>query len=68
MGHVHKRLAKKIKQLRGDMPLREFARKLGIAKSTLHRIEMEENVGLDTLEHMCKKLKCDITDLFPPEK
>ena len=47
----------------------EFARKLGITKSTLHRIEMnEQNVGLDTLELICKRLKCGIPDLFFPEK
>jgi DNA-binding Xre family transcriptional regulator len=64
MGQVRKRLAKKIRALRGEIPLRNFARRLGIAKSTLHRIEMEENISLETLEQICKALKCDITELF----
>ena len=69
MGELRKRLAKNIRRLRGDTPQREFARKLGITKSTLHRIEMnEQNVGLDTLELICKRLKCGIPDLFFPEK
>lgn len=67
MGQARKQLARNIRKLRGTKPLREFAAQLGITKSTLHRIEMEENVGLDTLEHICKKLKCDIADLFRPE-
>ncbi len=40
-----------------------------ITKSTLHRIEMnEQNVGLDTLELICRCLKCELADLFFPEK
>ena len=51
------------------MPQRDFAARLGITKSTLHRIEMnEQNVGLDTLELICKKLKCDISELFAVDK
>lgn len=66
MGQLRKRLAKQMKKMRGDETKREFAKKLGISKSTLHRIEMnEQNVGLDTLEILCKKLQCDISDLFP---
>ncbi len=65
MGQLRNKLAKKIKSLRGDETQREFARKLGISKSSLHRIEMkEQNVGLDTLEEFCRRLKCDISDLF----
>jgi putative transcriptional regulator len=48
-------------------PQRDFARRLGISKSSLHRLEMrQQNVGLDMLEHLCRRLKCDLADLFPP--
>lgn len=65
MDQLRKRLAKTIKQKRGKMTEREFARKVGLSKTTLHRIEnQDQNVTLDTLEYLCKKFKCDISDLF----
>ena len=49
------------------MTEREFARKLGITKATLHRIENNEtNVTLDILDQICWRLKCEIGELFPP--
>ena len=69
MGELRKRLAKNMRRLRGDTPQRDFAKRLGITKSTLHRIEnYEQNVGLDTLELICKRLKCEIADIFSSEK
>jgi len=42
-----------------------YARKLGISRPTLNRIEVaEQNVTLKTLEQLTKALKCDIGDLF----
>ncbi len=65
MGQLRKHLAKKIRYLRGDMTQREFARKIGVSKSTLHRIEMgEQNLGLDAIEQICRKLKCNLSDLL----
>jgi DNA-binding Xre family transcriptional regulator len=47
-------------------PHTKTAQQLGIAKSSLHRIEMgEQNVGLDLLEHLCRRLHCTLADLFP---
>jgi DNA-binding Xre family transcriptional regulator len=55
--------------VRGTTPQRDFARRLGISKSSLHRIEMnQQNVGLDMLERFCQRLKCDLPDLFPPDE
>jgi len=66
MGRLATRLAKKLKSLRGDTPQYRFARKLGISKSSLNRMEIgEQNVSLATLERLCVRLKCDIADLFP---
>lgn len=48
------------------MPQREFARKIGLAQSTIMRIEnLEQNVTLKTLEQLCKTYRIDVADLFP---
>jgi transcriptional regulator with XRE-family HTH domain len=66
MGHLAQRLAKRLQELRGDMPQVQFARRLGISKSSLNRMEIgDQNVSLNTLERLCTRLKCDIADLFP---
>lgn len=42
-----------------------FSSKTGISSSSLCRIENEEqNVSLDTLEHLCQVFRCNIGDLF----
>ena len=59
------RLGQRLRELRGEQSQRGFARKLGISKSTLSRMEMgEQNVTLDTLDVLCQRLKCDIGGLF----
>ena len=69
MGQLRQKLAREIRRRRGDATHRDFARQLGISKSSLHRIEMgEQNVGLDLLEHLCRRLHCTLTDLFPPDE
>jgi len=48
------------------VPQRVFARKMGVAQSTIMRIESEDqNVTLDTLEQFCKAFQVDVGDLFP---
>ena len=47
------------------MTYAEFARKLGVSVSSLHRMEMgEQNVTLTTLEHLLGRLKCNLVDVF----
>ena len=59
------RLAKKLRALRGDVPQRTFARKLGVSVATLNRLEScQQNITLKTLEKLCVRLKCKIGDLF----
>lgn len=42
-----------------------YARKLGISRPTLNRLEnATQNTTLTTLEKICRSLKCDIGDLF----
>jgi len=58
-------LARNLRHLRGDQNQENFARKLSISQSTLARIESEQqNITIDMLELMCKRLKCSPNDLF----
>lgn len=66
MVHLRSRLAAFIRQRRGSTPQRVFARKMGVAQSTIMRIENEDqNVTLQTLEQLCKAFHVDVADLFP---
>ncbi len=59
------KLANKLKTIRGKQTQGEFARKLGISRATLNRLESAtQNTTLKTLEQLTKSLKCSIEDLF----
>jgi len=59
------KLAKRLKSIRGQQTQGDFARKLGISRATLNRLESAtQNVTLNTLEQLTKSLKCSIGDLF----
>ncbi len=59
------KLAKNLKTLRGKQTQGAFARKLGISRATLNRLEsISQNTTLNTLEQITKSLKCKIGDLF----
>ncbi len=63
------RLAKQLgvflRKKRGGLTYQQFSRKMGISDSTLHRMEMgEQNVTLKTLEQICDRLKCTVTEMF----
>lgn len=65
-GFLRKRLARGLTRFRGDASQNQFARKLGISNASLNRIENSvQNVSLATLETLCRRLNCDIADLFP---
>jgi transcriptional regulator with XRE-family HTH domain len=43
----------------------QFSRKTGLSDSTLHRLELgQQNVTLNTMEQICDRLKCSISDIF----
>ncbi|MEX1197641.1 MAG: helix-turn-helix transcriptional regulator [Pseudohongiellaceae bacterium] len=66
MVYLRSRLAVFIKERRGSMPQREFARRVGVAQSTIMRIENhDQNVTLDTLEQLCRAFHVDVGELFP---
>lgn len=59
------RLSKNLKDRRGKQTQGEFAKKLGVSRATLNRLESNsQNITLNTLEQITKSLKCDIADLF----
>jgi DNA-binding Xre family transcriptional regulator len=63
------RLAKQLgvflRKKRGGLTYQQFSRKMGISDSTLHRLEMaDQNVTLKTLEQICDRLKCSISEVF----
>ena len=65
MVHLRERLAIFVRTQRGDTPQRRFARRIGVAQSTIMRIEnQEQNVTLDTLEQLCKAFHVDVAGLF----
>ena len=65
MGNLAQRLARRLRELRGDATIEAFAERLGISKSSLHRLELaEQNVSLKTIEKICARLKCTIGQLF----
>ena len=65
MGKLSKKLSKNLKKRRGELTQVEFAKKIGISKSSLNRLEIgEQNVSLKTLEILCDRLRCKVEDLF----
>lgn len=62
---LRKQFGKFLRERRGDMTLRDFARKSGLSSSTLQRLEQgDQNVTLDTLETVLGKLKVTIFEVF----
>ena len=48
----------------------EFAKKVGISPNTLAKLSRNENVSMDIIIRICRKLNCsvdDIMDIFPDE-
>lgn len=65
MKTLAERLGKRLRELRGEDSQLAFAKKLGISKSSLNRMEIgEQNVSLKTLDILCRRLKRDVGDLF----
>jgi len=60
-----KQLGNFLRQKRGNLTYQQFSRKIGISSSTLHRLEMgEQNITLKTLEQLCSRFICKVSDLF----
>ncbi len=66
---LQQRLGKYLRKRRGKLTYEQFARKVGISKSTLQRMELgQQNVTLVTLGQLLKRLKCSAEEVFdgPP--
>jgi DNA-binding Xre family transcriptional regulator len=60
-----KQLAGFLRKRRGALTYKQFALKTGISDSTLQRMEVgEQNVTLKTLEQLCERLNCGVSELF----
>jgi transcriptional regulator with XRE-family HTH domain len=58
-------LAKNLRTRRGGLTQEQFARKLGISRPTLTRLENgAQNTTIKTLDQIAKSLKVDVGDLF----
>jgi len=61
------KLAANLRARRGAKTQYVFARKLGISRATLSRLESgAQNTTIATLEQIAKSLRCDIGELFTP--
>ena len=59
------KLAANLRARRGKKTQDEFARKLGISRATLSRLESgAQNTTIKTLNQISKKLRCNVGDLF----
>ena len=59
------RLAANLRARRGDRTQEEFARRLGISRPTLNRLEAAaQNTTLKTLEQISRALRCPVGELF----
>jgi DNA-binding Xre family transcriptional regulator len=68
MNVLAKRLAVRLKAARGDLPLRVYARRLGISKSSLNALEQaQQNITLATIAKICERLKCHPGYLLDPD-
>jgi transcriptional regulator with XRE-family HTH domain len=60
-----KQLGKFLRQKRGERTLRDFGKVAGLSSSTLQRLEIgEQNVTLDTLEKVLKRMGVSVRDVF----
>ena len=51
-----------------DMKKTEFAKKIGIGQNTLAKLSKNENVSMDVIVKICRKMNCtvdDILDIIP---
>ncbi len=59
------KLAIYLRARRGEVTQEVFARKLGISRATLTRLENSgQNTTLKTLDQLTKSLRCNIGELF----
>ena len=62
-------LASFLRKRRGETPYATFAKKLGITPSSLFRLENgQQSITLKKLQQIMDRLRCNLTDIFPPQQ
>ncbi len=62
---LDKKLAKFIREQRGEMTFTQFSKKIGLPPSTIFRIENgQQSTTLGRLQQIMTKLKCSLADVF----
>lgn len=62
---LDKKLAKFLREQRGEMTFAQFSKKIGLPPSTIFRLERcEQSVTLGRLQQIMTKLKCSLADVF----
>jgi transcriptional regulator with XRE-family HTH domain len=57
-----------LRKARGSLSYADFAKKVGVSHTTLHRIERgEHHITLNKLETILCRLKVKLKDVFPEE-
>jgi transcriptional regulator with XRE-family HTH domain len=57
-----------IRKARGSLSYADFAKRVGVSHTTLHRIERgEHHITLSKLETILGRLKIKLKDIFPEE-
>ncbi|PQA87194.1 helix-turn-helix domain-containing protein [Hyphococcus luteus] len=65
MADFRTNLANFLSAKQGDLTQQQFARKIGVHQSSLNRLLLgEQNVMIDTLQRICKRLKCTAGELL----
>jgi len=66
---LDKKLARFLKEQRGDMPFAQFSKKTGFSPSMLFRLEnCEQSITLGRLQQLMDRLKVDWQDVFGTPK
>ena len=66
---LDKKLAKWLRDQRGDMTFAQFSKKTGLPASTIFRLENgQQSMTLGRLDAVLSKLKCSWRDVFGEEK
>lgn len=56
---LQQRFGRYLRKRRGKLTYEQFARRVGVSKSTLQRLELgQQNFTITTLDRLMRKLKC----------
>ena len=65
---MDRQLAQFLRKARASLSYADFAKKVGVSYTTLHRIERgEHHITLKKLETILNRLKVKLKDVFPEE-